>query len=508
MTVQPVRRARRPAGDGRRPARASTSTSRSTCRSGHLRPRAGPRPRRRARRRRPPDRAAAHPGRPLRRSTPRSLDEPARPRRRPTGGRHTAAPARRRGAGAASRARGDGGGGRPPSATASASRRGPTADAVAAIDPDGRLVAVLDGRAYGSAKVVFAEPRHAGRRPRARALGRPLRRGHYEWSAVQRWYGLARHPGRLRAHRRHARQLRRGPPRPPGGPGRASCAQARAIGALAVAVTFEPHPIAVLLPRARPAAHHRPGHRLDACWRRPASDAVLVIEFTREFAQLTPEEFVRTVFVEALGARAVVVGKDTRFGVRNSGDVGTLRELGRDARLRGPRPGRPRRGRRRAGPPAGSRQLVAAGDVDARRGDPRPPAPGHPAPSCTATTAAASWATRPPTWARSPPAWCPPTASMPAGCCGPGCHRTTPTAPCRPRSRSAPTRPSTAPSAGSRPTSWTAPTSTSTASDVVAGVRSSGCAPPSATTRSRRCCRRWRRTSSSCRRVLSSIVPS
>ena len=55
---------------------------------------------------------------------------------------------------------------------------------------------------------------------------------------------------------------------------------------------------------------------------------MLVIEFTRDFAQQTPEEFVRGTFVDALGACAVVVGKDTRFGVRNSGDVGTLRELG------------------------------------------------------------------------------------------------------------------------------------------------------------------------------------
>ncbi len=53
-----------------------------------------------------------------------------------------------------------------------------------------------------------------------------------------------------------------------------------------------------------------------------------MLEFTREFAQQTPEEFVRRTFVEALGAVAVVVGRDTRFGVRNSGDVETLRELG------------------------------------------------------------------------------------------------------------------------------------------------------------------------------------
>ena len=52
------------------------------------------------------------------------------------------------------------------------------------------------------------------------------------------------------------------------------------------------------------------------------------MEFTREFAQWSPERFVVEVFVKALGASLVVVGKDTRFGVRNSGDVAALRRLG------------------------------------------------------------------------------------------------------------------------------------------------------------------------------------
>ena len=55
-------------------------------------------------------------------------------------------------------------------------------------------------------------------------------------------------------------------------------------------------------------------------------DAVLVMEFTSELAGWTPERFVVDVFVKALGASLVVsVGEDTRFSVRNSGDVGTLR---------------------------------------------------------------------------------------------------------------------------------------------------------------------------------------
>lgn len=98
-------------------------------------------------------------------------------------------------------------------------------------------------------------------------------------------------------------------------------------GAMPVAVTFEPHPVAVLYPDRAPEAVMSLEQRLDAL-ESVGLAAVLVIEFTRDFAQQTPEEFVRSTFVDALGAAVVVVGKDTRFGVRNSGDVQTLRELG------------------------------------------------------------------------------------------------------------------------------------------------------------------------------------
>jgi riboflavin kinase/FMN adenylyltransferase len=57
-------------------------------------------------------------------------------------------------------------------------------------------------------------------------------------------------------------------------------------------------------------------------------DGLLVLDFTTEFARQTPEEFVRAVFVRGLDARCVVVGMDTRFGHRNSGDVSTLADLG------------------------------------------------------------------------------------------------------------------------------------------------------------------------------------
>lgn len=104
-------------------------------------------------------------------------------------------------------------------------------------------------------------------------------------------------------------------------------AAARARSASAVAVTFTPHPVAVLHPERAPAEIICRDQRLELLADQHL-DATLELPFTREFAQLTPEDFVRSVFVEGLRAQAVVVGTDTRFGVRNSGDLSTMTALG------------------------------------------------------------------------------------------------------------------------------------------------------------------------------------
>jgi riboflavin kinase/FMN adenylyltransferase len=144
--------------------------------------------------------------------------------------------------------------------------------------------------------------------------------------AVDRWHGIDDIPADLGptvvtlgnfdgVHRGHREVLTR------------VVREASERGAAPVAVTFDPHPVAVLYPERAPVAVTSLAQRLDAL-ESVGLAATLVLDFTHEFAQQTPEEFVRRTFVEALGAVAVVVGKDTRFGVRNSGDVETLRGLG------------------------------------------------------------------------------------------------------------------------------------------------------------------------------------
>ncbi|HEX3003857.1 MAG TPA: bifunctional riboflavin kinase/FAD synthetase [Angustibacter sp.] len=103
--------------------------------------------------------------------------------------------------------------------------------------------------------------------------------------------------------------------------------RAREQDATAVAITFDPHPAQVLFPERAPALITGLHQRLDLM-AAVGLDATLVMEFTRELSQWSPQEFVVRVLVQTLHATTVVVGAVTRFGHRNSGDVQTLRDLG------------------------------------------------------------------------------------------------------------------------------------------------------------------------------------
>jgi riboflavin kinase/FMN adenylyltransferase len=111
---------------------------------------------------------------------------------------------------------------------------------------------------------------------------------------------------------------------------------ADADGLHVVAVTFDPHPIAVLRPEHAPLALTDIDRRClllaDA-----GVDDVLVLPFSREIAAWTPQEFVDRVIVGALHASTVVVGGNFRFGARAAGDVNMLVEAGRaqDFRVEG-----------------------------------------------------------------------------------------------------------------------------------------------------------------------------
>ncbi len=104
---------------------------------------------------------------------------------------------------------------------------------------------------------------------------------------------------------------------------------ARNAGLLAVAVTFDPNPLAVVRPEIAPPAL-LPLHRRVELLHASGADHVLVLRFDRDRAQQSAEEFVDDVLVGLLGAKVIVVGADFRFGHRAAGDVALLKRLGTD----------------------------------------------------------------------------------------------------------------------------------------------------------------------------------
>ena len=114
-------------------------------------------------------------------------------------------------------------------------------------------------------------------------------------------------------HRRILRQLK---------------AMADERGWKASVLTFDPHPTRVVAPERSPRLMTSPAQRA-ALMAEEGIEQVLILPFTPELAHLSPEEFVRQLLVERLGAKAVLVGDNFRFGFRQSGNTRVLEELGR-----------------------------------------------------------------------------------------------------------------------------------------------------------------------------------
>lgn len=92
-------------------------------------------------------------------------------------------------------------------------------------------------------------------------------------------------------------------------------------------LTFDPHPTTVIAPHRAPKLLTTLEHRL-SLMEKSGIEQVFVLPFDKRFSKLSPEEFVQKILVDTLGARAVLVGSNFRFGHRQSGNVQTLRELG------------------------------------------------------------------------------------------------------------------------------------------------------------------------------------
>lgn len=101
-------------------------------------------------------------------------------------------------------------------------------------------------------------------------------------------------------------------------------------GGTVVVVTFDPHPIEVLSPGNAPRMLTASGHKRLILERQMGVRQVLVVPFTREFAEQTGEQFVESLIdaAPAGGIARICVGRSWQFGRRRSGNVALLESLG------------------------------------------------------------------------------------------------------------------------------------------------------------------------------------
>jgi len=106
-----------------------------------------------------------------------------------------------------------------------------------------------------------------------------------------------------------------------------TCAKARKRSLISVVVTFDPHPMTVLMGQKAPPFITNTSQRLKFI-EQQGPNVALVLEFTRQMATLEPDEFVQRYLVDGLAMRELVIGYDYAMGKGRKGNYDLLSALG------------------------------------------------------------------------------------------------------------------------------------------------------------------------------------
>ena len=102
--------------------------------------------------------------------------------------------------------------------------------------------------------------------------------------------------------------------------------RAKTIDAIPTAITFDPHPRAVLYPENAPPLLQTLDQRL-ANFEVLGIEQAIVIRFSMEFADQDAEEFLRHTFHERLQAKEIYLGKGFAFGRNRGGNIELLKKM-------------------------------------------------------------------------------------------------------------------------------------------------------------------------------------
>jgi riboflavin kinase/FMN adenylyltransferase len=109
--------------------------------------------------------------------------------------------------------------------------------------------------------------------------------------------------------------------------------RARTIHGQSAVMTFDPHPLRVMRPGNDPLLITPLEQKLkligDA-----GIDVIFCVPFTRSFARISAEDFVRRILVDKIGIKEIVVGYDYTFGHLRKGSIELLQRMGSEMGFR------------------------------------------------------------------------------------------------------------------------------------------------------------------------------
>jgi len=104
------------------------------------------------------------------------------------------------------------------------------------------------------------------------------------------------------------------------------CQEARKDKLKSIVITFHPHPQKVLNPKVNIPFLMSLEHRIKLI-KEAGIDSCRVIKFTKKFAKLSPEDFIRNLLIDKARLKTLIVGRDFLFGFKQKGGIDLLKKL-------------------------------------------------------------------------------------------------------------------------------------------------------------------------------------
>lgn len=103
--------------------------------------------------------------------------------------------------------------------------------------------------------------------------------------------------------------------------------QSHNTGQKTVVITFHPHPRLVLKKEPEKLYLLATIHEKIELIEKSGIDYLVILEFNKELASMSPEDFICKILITKLGAHTIFVGYDHQFGKGKSGSKDTLKEV-------------------------------------------------------------------------------------------------------------------------------------------------------------------------------------